>query len=162
MYLADWVLRGIDAELGSRPPERGAALLGPRHRPLVAQLVPDPEGAVSSTRYEPSRWLAARVRELERDSDLELKGIVHSHPDGLDTPSEQDAQEFAAARDVPHPDRLVLGARHEDAIGRVQGDAHDAGVVRTHLDAQYRLRRLRPGRFPCGQHSQKGENQTNG
>src|SRR5512145_1152420 len=95
MILADWVLRALDAELGGRPPERGGALLGPRERPLVTHLVPDPDAVVTATTYAPSRRLAARVNELEVEADLELKGIVHSHGSGLDRPSEQDARELA-------------------------------------------------------------------
>ncbi len=95
MHLADWVLRAIDAELGGHPPERGGALLGPRQRPLVTHFLADPGAVVTSTTYAPSRELAARVRELERDEDLELKGIVHSHRHELDAPSEQDVRELA-------------------------------------------------------------------
>lgn len=95
MYLADWVLRAIDAEIGSRPPERGGALLGPRLRPVVTHFVPDPDAVVTPTTFAPSRPLDARVKELERDAGLELKGIVHSHGPGLDRPSEQDALELA-------------------------------------------------------------------
>ncbi len=95
MYLADWVLRAIDAELGTRAPERGGALLGPRQRPILTRFVPDPDAVVTATTYAPSRQLDARVKELERGADLELKGIVHSHAPGLDGPSEQDAREVA-------------------------------------------------------------------
>lgn len=103
MYLADWVLRAVDAEVGAHPPERGGALLGPRQRPILTHFVPDPEAVVSSTTYAPSRQLAARVNELERGADVELKGIVHSHRGGLDRPSEQDALELAAGlRHNPH------------------------------------------------------------
>jgi hypothetical protein len=66
------------------------------------------------------------------------------------------------AGDVPYPDRLVLGARHKNAIGRVQGDAPDAGAMRAHLNTQYWLRCLGPERFPCGQQGDKGVNQPNG
>ncbi len=103
MYLADWVLRAVDAELGGHPPERGGALLGPRQRPVLTHFVPDPGAAATSTSYEPSRALAARVNELEREADLELKGIVHSHAAGLDRPSDQDLRELAAGlRLNPH------------------------------------------------------------
>jgi molybdopterin/thiamine biosynthesis adenylyltransferase/proteasome lid subunit RPN8/RPN11 len=103
VYLADWVLRAVDADLGGHPPERGGALLGPRRRPLLTHFVPDPGAAVTSTSYEPSRALAARVHELERGADLELKGIVHSHAAGLDRPSDQDLRELAAGlRLNPH------------------------------------------------------------
>ena len=103
MYLADWVLRAVDAEIGGHPPERGGALLGPRQRPVLTHFVPDPEAVVSSTSYAPSRQLGARVNELERGAELELKGIVHSHQGGLDHPSEQDALELAAGlRHNPH------------------------------------------------------------
>lgn len=95
MYLADWVLRAVDAELGGHPPERGGALLGPRHRPLLTLFVPDPEAVTTSATYEPSRALDTRVKDLERLSALELKGIVHSHPPRLDEPSRQDALELA-------------------------------------------------------------------
>ncbi len=95
MYLADWVLRAVDAELGGHPPERGGALLGPRHRPVLTLFVPDPEAVTTSATYEPSRALDARVKDLERAEALELKGIVHSHPPRLDEPSKQDALELA-------------------------------------------------------------------
>ena len=95
MYLADWVLRAVDAELGGHPPERGGALLGPRHRPVLTHFVPDPEAVTTSATYAPSRRLDACVKDLERGAGLELKGIVHSHPHGFDRPSEQDARELA-------------------------------------------------------------------
>ncbi len=95
MYQADWVLRAIGAELGGHPPERGGALLGPRHRPVLTHFVPDPEGVRTSATYAPSRALDTRVKDLERAAGLELKGIAHSHPHGLDTPSAQDALELA-------------------------------------------------------------------
>jgi molybdopterin/thiamine biosynthesis adenylyltransferase len=95
VYVGDWVLRAIDAEIAARPPERGGALLGPRGRPFVTAFAPDPDATTTSSSFRPSRALAARVKELERDALLELKGIVHSHPRGFDHPSDQDARELA-------------------------------------------------------------------
>jgi molybdopterin/thiamine biosynthesis adenylyltransferase/proteasome lid subunit RPN8/RPN11 len=95
VYVGDWVLRAIDLEIAARPPERGGALLGPRGRPFVTAFAPDPDATTTSSSFRPSRALAARVKELERDALLELKGIVHSHPRGVDRPSEQDARELA-------------------------------------------------------------------
>ena len=95
MYVGDWVLRAIDADIAARTPERGGALLGPRGRPFVTTFAPDPDATITSSSFRPSRALAARVKELEAEALLELKGIVHSHPRGLDRPSEQDARELA-------------------------------------------------------------------
>jgi molybdopterin/thiamine biosynthesis adenylyltransferase/proteasome lid subunit RPN8/RPN11 len=90
----DAVLRAIEAEIGAHPPERGGALVGPRDVSLVTELVPDPDGATTSSSYRPSRALDARVKALEREEGLELKGIVHSHPALFDAPSAQDAVEL--------------------------------------------------------------------
>jgi molybdopterin/thiamine biosynthesis adenylyltransferase len=95
VYVGDWVLRAIDGDIAARPPERGGALLGPRGRPFVTAFAPDPDATITSSSFRPSRALAARVKELELDALLELKGIVHSHPRGLDHPSDQDARELA-------------------------------------------------------------------
>jgi proteasome lid subunit RPN8/RPN11 len=91
----DWVLGDLEREVAAHPPERGGALLGPRGRPLVSRLVLDPGAAASSASWAPSRALDAAVKALERDEGLELKGVVHSHPAGLDRPSEQDVRELA-------------------------------------------------------------------
>ncbi|MFL5272729.1 MAG: ThiF family adenylyltransferase [Anaeromyxobacteraceae bacterium] len=95
MHVCDWVLQDVERELARHPPERGGALLGPPGRALVSRFVADPDAATTSASYGPSRQLGARVKELERDDGLELKGIVHSHPRGMDHPSEQDALELA-------------------------------------------------------------------
>ena len=103
MRIGDWVLRAIGADLAARPPERGGALLGPRGRPLVTAFLPDLEAASTSASWRPSRALDARVKEAEADGILELKGLVHSHPAGLDHPSDQDARELAVGLSVnPH------------------------------------------------------------
>ncbi|HET7824286.1 MAG TPA: ThiF family adenylyltransferase, partial [Anaeromyxobacter sp.] len=90
----DWVLGDLEREVAAHPPERGGALVGPRGRPLVTRFVPDPGAAASSASWAPSRALDAAVKALECDEGLELKGVVHSHPAGLDRPSEQDVREL--------------------------------------------------------------------
>jgi molybdopterin/thiamine biosynthesis adenylyltransferase len=94
--VADGVLRAIAASIGARAPERGGALLGPPGRLLVTAFEPDPEPGASAA-WSPSRALAARVRAREEGDGLEWKGLVHSHPAGVDRPSAQDAREAAAA-----------------------------------------------------------------
>lgn len=94
MYVCDWVLRAVEAEVGRHPPERGGALLGPPHRPLVSRFLPDPEAASTPSSYSPSRALDRRVKEVEAVERLELKGIVHSHPSSMERPSDQDAYEL--------------------------------------------------------------------
>jgi molybdopterin/thiamine biosynthesis adenylyltransferase/proteasome lid subunit RPN8/RPN11 len=89
------VLGDLEREIAAHLPERGGALLGPRQRPLATRFLPDPEAATSGASYAPSRALDAGVKALEREEGLELKGVVHSHPPGLDRPSEQDARELA-------------------------------------------------------------------
>lgn len=93
--VGDWVLADLEREVAAHPPERGGALLGPRLRPLVTRFLPDPDAARSGASWAPSRALDAAVKALEREAGLELKGLAHSHPEGLDRPSEQDARELA-------------------------------------------------------------------
>jgi molybdopterin/thiamine biosynthesis adenylyltransferase/proteasome lid subunit RPN8/RPN11 len=93
--LGDWVLGDVEREVASRPPERGGALLGPRLRPLVTRFLPDPAAAAGGASWAPSRALDAGVKALEGEEGLELKGLLHSHPPGLDHPSDQDARELA-------------------------------------------------------------------
>ncbi len=93
--LGDWVLADLEREIAAHLPERGGALLGPRLRPLVTRFVPDPDAVRSGASWAPSRALDAAVKALERAEGLELKGLAHSHPDGLDHPSEQDVRELA-------------------------------------------------------------------
>ncbi len=95
IVLGDWVLGDLERQIAAHEPERGGALLGPRLRPLVTRFLPDPEAAASGASWAPSRALDAAVKALEREQGLELKGLVHSHPPGLDRPSEQDLRELA-------------------------------------------------------------------
>lgn len=88
------VVAAVDAEVLAHPPERGGALLGPPGIPAVTRFVFDPHARVTEASYTPSRWLNEQVRALERRDRLELRGILHSHPDGLDRPSGPDIHEF--------------------------------------------------------------------
>ena len=69
-------------------------MLGPAGRAVITSFVFDQEAKATRSTYQPSRALAARVRSLEKRTALEFKGIVHSHPGGLDRPSSQDEHEL--------------------------------------------------------------------
>ncbi len=72
------------------PPERGGALLGPPNVPVVTAFLLDPDAETSTASFVPSRQLTERVRKFESVSGLQLKGVLHSHPGGLDRPSGPD------------------------------------------------------------------------
>ncbi|MBF6074803.1 ThiF family adenylyltransferase [Nocardia beijingensis] len=92
----DTVLWEIDSFIAAHPPERGGALVGPVGQPVVSRFVPDPHAAVTGVTYTPSPTLRQRVAQTERsDANLEFKGIVHSHPIGIDHPSAGDHRAFA-------------------------------------------------------------------
>lgn len=92
--VGDWILAELERELGAKAPERGGALLGPRQRPLVTRFVLDRHAARDGSSWAPSRKLDAAVKALEGDEGLELKGLVHSHPPGVDRLSKQDVHEL--------------------------------------------------------------------
>lgn len=105
----DDVLAAVERDVASHPPERGGALLGPKGEPIVSVFLHDPAASTTSTTYTPARALQDRVQALEASSgNLELKGILHSHPGALNQPSIGDLQAFAdSLRKTPWLGRFV-------------------------------------------------------
>jgi proteasome lid subunit RPN8/RPN11 len=92
----DTALADIDSFIAAHPPERGGALIGPVGQPVVSRFLPDPRAAVTGVTYTPSQALRDAVAQLERSNvNLELKGIIHSHPSGMAHPSGGDHRAFA-------------------------------------------------------------------
>lgn len=94
LYLLNEVLHDLERDIASQAPERGGALLGPVGIPVISRFVFDPTARTTRVTYSPSRELATQVQEIERQENLEFKGIVHSHPSGMDHPSGQDEREL--------------------------------------------------------------------
>lgn len=93
--VTDTCLRDIEDTVGTRPPESGGALMGPRHSTLVTKFIFDMYADTTGASYVPSRQLDQQVKELERDNpNLVLKGILHSHPGGMNRPSTTDEVSF--------------------------------------------------------------------
>src|ERR1700733_10652069 len=87
----DVVLEQIEEHIARFPPERSGALLGPVGQPLVTEFIFDPEARTSGMTFTPSSALADRVRARESaDQQIELKGILHSHPGDMSRPSQGD------------------------------------------------------------------------
>ncbi len=150
----DSVLEQIEEHIARFPPERGGALLGPVGQPLVTEFIFDPEARTSGMTFTPSRALADRVRARESaDQQIELKGILHSHPGDMSRPSQgdhyayQDSLEGAPwlgrlvapivtvgtrlrrEHDVPLPSgtmSVYIAERRPDAPGRRRGRARRA------------------------------------
>ncbi len=93
--ILDEALADIAAALTTHAPERGGALFGPRAQKMVTLFVPDDDAEHHHVTYTPSPALSMKVPRIEQTTGLEYKGIVHSHPGGLDRPSMPDV---AAAR----------------------------------------------------------------
>jgi proteasome lid subunit RPN8/RPN11 len=105
----DSVLDQIEEHIARFPPERGGALLGPVGQPLVTEFIFDPAAVTSGMTYTPSRWLADKVRARESaDPQIELKGILHSHPGDMSWPSKGDHNAYEDSLEgAPWLGRLV-------------------------------------------------------
>ncbi|WP_246793891.1 Mov34/MPN/PAD-1 family protein [Burkholderia perseverans] len=90
MIVTDLVCQEIREHIASHRPERGGALYGPRHYPMVTHFEYDFDARTSAVSYVPSDRLIANVAVVEREAGLQFKGIVHSHPRGLVRPSAGD------------------------------------------------------------------------
>ncbi len=107
--IVDNVLEDIERDVAAHPPERGGALLGPVGLAVVTRFVYDPQATTSGSTFKPSRALQAEVSRIEgQDRTIELKGMLHSHPNFIDYPSDGDHYAFAdSLRGAPWLGRFV-------------------------------------------------------
>lgn len=89
----DHVLALVDELVARHAPERGGILLGPIGLPVVSQFIFDANAIATGVTFTPSQQVDAEVRSA-LTSDLEVKGILHSHPGGMDHPSPGDEASF--------------------------------------------------------------------
>jgi proteasome lid subunit RPN8/RPN11 len=81
----------LDA-LTSRKPESGGMLLGPKNHDAVTHFVFDENGHPTSTSFSIDHVGLTKVLRRFRACDIDMKGFVHSHPDGHTQPSSADIQ----------------------------------------------------------------------
>jgi hypothetical protein len=84
LIFTDDVLARIEADIASHRPERGGALLGFPDANIVCDFIYDEWGATTGASYVPSAQLTQVLQQRERATGLMFKGVVHSHPGGLD------------------------------------------------------------------------------
>lgn len=109
MVITDIVYSEIRDKIACHAPERGGALYGPRSYPFVTHFEFDAEGLTSSVSYVPSTRLIENVPRVERDTGLQFKGVVHSHPRGMNRPSAGDEQTVGSFfRSNPHFSQFTL------------------------------------------------------
>jgi hypothetical protein len=99
-YFVDALIRDLERHVVAGKPERGGALLGLPNRRVVTDFLFDSKAQASAASFTTSRGLGERVRELEQRHGLQFKGIVHSHPAGLDRPSQQDRHQAGVSLEL--------------------------------------------------------------
>ena len=92
LYITTSVIDDIERDIARYQPERGGALLGIVGKPIITHFILDYQGITSGASYLPSPQLTQQVQRLELTQGLELKGVIHSHPGGLDRPSGPDEE----------------------------------------------------------------------
>lgn len=104
LQISTLCLQKINKYIASHPPERGGALLGPVGQSIVTDMIPDSQALTTGASYHPSRELTKEVQKVEmREPLLEFKGVIHSHPGGLDHPSTTDEIAMEEGLDInPH------------------------------------------------------------
>jgi hypothetical protein len=109
MVITDIVYSEIRDKIACHAPERGGALYGPRSYPFVTHFEFDADGLTSSVSYVPSTRLIENVPRVERETGLQFKGVVHSHPRGMTRPSAGDEQTVGSFfRSNPHFSQFTL------------------------------------------------------
>ena len=103
MIIADHARDRIRSEIALHPPERGGALYGPADYPMISHFEYDDAAVTTADTYTPSRELIRNIARVERETGLKFKGIVHSHPAGINKPSSTDKRAVASLfRDNRH------------------------------------------------------------
>lgn len=147
MVIIDSVVRQIHEHIARHAPERGGALYGPRGYPLVTHFEFDSHARTTSVSYVPSTQLIDNVQRVEREANLQFKGVIHSHPRGFARPSAGDERTVASffrlnphcsamalpivqqcAPDVADAETFLFWFRAErrDPAGRWRGDGYPA------------------------------------
>ena len=134
MTITDEVIEAIDREIAFHTPERGGLLFGPIGRNLVSLFVPDETATTTSSTYQISAEMCLRAPEIEKETQLEYKGIVHCHPGTFDSPSSGDERSAAnALSENPHLSKFFMpivtkqllqnASSHENATfhGKISG-----------------------------------------
>lgn len=130
MTISDEVTEAIDRDIAAHEPERGGLLFGPVGRDFVTLFIPDTTAATTAVTYQISAEMCTRAPQIEIETNLEYKGIVHSHPGSSAQPSTGD--ELSAARALeanPHLPKFFMPivtcsssppdlSPHEHSVGR--------------------------------------------
>jgi len=120
--ILDEVHEQICTDIAMHPPERGGALYGPPGTQMITHFEHDAHARTTAASYIPSSQLIENVARVERETGLELKAIIHSHPMGATRPSAGDERTMAKFFQMnPHIGRLLL------PIVQPIAHAHDGG-----------------------------------
>ena len=130
MRIFDEVLEAIEFHIARHEPERGGLLFGPMNRDVAALFMPDEGARSSSVTYTISRDMCQRAPEIERETNLEYKGVVHSHPDSFDHPSTGDQSAAANALQLnPHMGKFFMPivTANREGEGALRSHEHSFG-----------------------------------
>lgn len=100
MYIHRCALEAIAKTVGSKPPETGGILVGPRNARRCTEFIFDKKGQGSERDYVPHVDSLNEMLDEAVEKGMSLRAFVHSHPDCLAHPSDQDikyAQKIMAA-----------------------------------------------------------------
>jgi molybdopterin/thiamine biosynthesis adenylyltransferase/proteasome lid subunit RPN8/RPN11 len=92
--ITDYALRRIVQTVGNHEPEQGGLLVGFAYSDVIVDFLYDEAAETSNVVYHNSAAILQELRQLEAASDGRFKGVLHSHPGGMNHPSSQDEREF--------------------------------------------------------------------
>ena len=86
-------LEGIDRSIGSRSPESGGFLFCSQDGlyQVIEDFAFDFHGRTGAAAYYPSQDAPVLIDRIERQRNLALCGVVHSHPGSMNYPSSSDS-----------------------------------------------------------------------
>lgn len=86
------VIDDISDTIGSKRPESGGFLFGPLNKDIITHFLFDDSAQTTGASYSPDPIRSGKkVQEFEITNNVVLKGIIHSHPGSIISPSSGDA-----------------------------------------------------------------------
>ncbi len=141
MTITDEVIELIDRDIAGHPPERGGLLFGPVGRDFITLFIPDEKALTTAVTYEISAEMCIKAPEIEKNTNLEYKGVVHSHPGSFNSPSTGDEVSAGnALRFNPHLPKFFMPivTRHIEGTASAHETFLDKGTLSSYC--AFRLR----------------------